>query len=134
MLRRKKIFAKWYLTNPNIFLFKNLLKFTLLWMYKGFELIYHDPGNIFHFSFFLMQFFPPCQKITIPRYNIFSFALTEKQNFFAATIKKWFQYIYGMFHLNSFVAASCTINHSYLKSYKSGKSCSSLIYMQWYTN
>ena len=32
-----------------------------------FELMYRDSGNIMHFSFFTIQFFPPTQKISIPK-------------------------------------------------------------------
>ena len=33
----------------------------------GFELTYRDSGNTIHFSFFTIQFFPPTQKITMPK-------------------------------------------------------------------
>ena len=36
---------------------------------SGFELTYSDLGTTIHFSFFTTQFFPPCLKITIPKYN-----------------------------------------------------------------
>ena len=34
---------------------------------SGFELMYCDLGNAMHFSFLTIQFFPPTQKITIPK-------------------------------------------------------------------
>ena len=33
----------------------------------GFEVMYHHSGNTMHFSFFTIRFFPPTQKITIPK-------------------------------------------------------------------
>ena len=33
----------------------------------GFELTYFDSGNMMYFSFFTIQFFPPTQKIMIPK-------------------------------------------------------------------
>ena len=36
----------------------------------GLELMYRDSGNVIHFLFFTMQFFPPILKTTIPKYNI----------------------------------------------------------------
>ena len=36
----------------------------------GLELMYRDSGNVIHFLFFMMQFFPPILKTTIPKYNI----------------------------------------------------------------
>ena len=48
---------------------------------SGFELTYSDLGTTIHFSFFTTQFFPPCLKITIPKYNEKKervFSLTEK--------------------------------------------------------
>lgn len=40
---------------------------TLLHYKTRFELTYQDAGNTIHFSFFLMQLFPPSQKTTIPK-------------------------------------------------------------------
>ena len=39
---------------------------------SGFQLTYCDLGNTIHFSIFMMQIFPPSQKITIPEYNAVS--------------------------------------------------------------
>ena len=33
----------------------------------GFELMYHDSGKTMHFLFFTIKFFPPTQKIAIPK-------------------------------------------------------------------
>ena len=45
----------------------------------GFKLMYHDLGNTIHFSFFMMQFFPPSLKIMIPKNNfLVSFNHKEK--------------------------------------------------------
>ena len=46
-------------------------------MVAGFELMYRDSRNAIHFSFFMMQFFPPSLKITIPKHNI-----KRENNFF----------------------------------------------------
>ena len=38
--------------------------------YSGYELTYCDSGNKIHFSFLMMQFFTPTQKIIVPKYNL----------------------------------------------------------------
>ena len=48
-------------------------------------LIYHDLGNMIHFSIFTMQIFPPGQKIMIPKYNAVSYSKTE--TFFLLLLK-----------------------------------------------
>ena len=72
----------WYLTNPNMSLFRNLLKFTILWTYTGFELTNHDSENAIHFSIFLMHFSHPARKSQYQ--DIFSISLTEKKKFFCS--------------------------------------------------
>ena len=42
--------------------------------FTGFELMYHDSGNLIHFSIFRMQIFPLSQKILIPKYNAVSYS------------------------------------------------------------
>ena len=37
---------------------------------KCFELTYRDLGNTMQFSFFTAQFFPPTQRMAIPKNNI----------------------------------------------------------------
>ena len=46
----------------------NILVYTI--QPAGFELIDRDTGNIICFSFFTTQFFPPKQKIMIPKHNV----------------------------------------------------------------
>ena len=69
----------------------------------GLELTYRDLGNKIHFSSFRKQFFPPTQKMAIPKHNIkkskelFS-RKTGKQNLFCCFHQKRFQCEYAMFY------------------------------------
>ena len=51
-----------------------ILKSVTLVIETVFELTYRDSGNMIHFSVFMMKIFPPCPKVTIPKYNAFSFS------------------------------------------------------------
>ena len=111
---KKKIFAMWYLTNPNMSLFRNLLKFTILWTYTGFELTNHDSGNAIHFSIFLMHFSHPARKSQYQ--DIFSISLTEKKSFFAASKKRCFERCCSRDQTCQFSASWGTPWRSYFKN------------------
>ena len=65
---------------------ENYLDFT------GFELMYGDSGNTMHCSFFTIQFFPPTQKITMPRKVSVSYKykILKKKIFLAVQFKNNF--------------------------------------------
>ena len=53
----------------------------------GFKLTYRDSGNMNHLWIFTIQFFPPRQNITIPKYKKVSYSKTEKKTFLSAAVK-----------------------------------------------
>ena len=60
----------------NIWQLKALQKWWKIFQGSIFQLTYHDSGNMIHFTFFMMKFFPPSLEITIPKHN------TKKQKHF----------------------------------------------------
>ena len=65
---------------------------------SGFKLTNFDLGNMMHFSFFTIQFFPSTQKIVIPKVFIF-YNEEQKQVFLAVKAKKNFNMIHISFSL-----------------------------------
>ena len=110
----KKAKLEVYIFNrPNLSSF-SMMDFTKI----RFELMYYDSENTIQFLFFTMQMFPPCQKITILKYNAVSYSLKEK---IFLLLLKTISYACVMFNENSFIYAGCTlilrvINPSYLRN------------------
>ena len=72
--------------------------------------MYCDLGSTIQFSFFTMQFFPPTEKIMIPKYDKFFFSQTkeQKQNFFLLLLSKRISICVVIFYEKSFIFAAHT--------------------------
>ena len=71
--------------------------------------MYHDLGNVIHFLFHTMQFFPLSQEDTVSKDNEVSFPQREKQNFFGTTIKNNFNMYVSSFIWIVYLVAECIL-------------------------